>query len=107
VPGAGAIGQISVDDEHVGVDEREPRDTQMLDATIDALVDRLGQTLASTNVAPKLEVKHALVEHFDGCIKRGAERCIVAVVLRRLVYKKQSNIRAAACNHARPLAAAG
>ena len=44
--------------------------------------------LPSPDSAPKLEVKHALVQHFNGCIKRGAERCLVAGVLRRLVQKK-------------------
>jgi hypothetical protein len=44
--------------------------------------------LPSPDSTPKLEVKHALVRHFNGCIKRGAERCLVAGVLRRLAHKK-------------------
>ena len=44
--------------------------------------------LPSLDSAPKAEVKHALVERFHGCIKRGAERCIVAGVLHRLSHKK-------------------
>jgi hypothetical protein len=44
--------------------------------------------LPSPDSAPKLEIKHALVRHFNACIKRGSERCIVAGVLRRLVHKK-------------------
>jgi hypothetical protein len=44
--------------------------------------------LPTVDSAPKAEVKHVLVEHFHGCIKRGAERCIVAGVLHRLSHKK-------------------
>jgi len=44
--------------------------------------------LPSSDAAPKTVVKHALVEQFHGCIKRGAEHCTVAGVLRRLVHKK-------------------
>ena len=44
--------------------------------------------LPSLDGAPKAEVKHALVERFHGCIKRGAERCVVAGVLHRLSHKK-------------------
>jgi hypothetical protein len=44
--------------------------------------------LPSADSAPKAEVKHALVERFHGCIKRGAERCVVGGVVRRISYKK-------------------
>jgi hypothetical protein len=44
--------------------------------------------LPSPSAAPKAEVKHALVEQFHGCIRRGVERCTVAGVLHRLAHGK-------------------
>jgi hypothetical protein len=44
--------------------------------------------LPASDAAPKTEVKQALVDQFHGCIKRGAERCLVAGVLRRLTHKQ-------------------
>jgi hypothetical protein len=44
--------------------------------------------LPATDAAPQIEVKHALIARFHGCIKRGAERCVVAGVLRRISHRK-------------------
>jgi hypothetical protein len=44
--------------------------------------------LPNTDGVPKVEVRHALVRHFNGCIRRGAERCLVAGVLKRLAHKR-------------------
>ncbi len=43
--------------------------------------------LPSTADVPKAEVKHALVQRFNGCIKHGNEHCTVNAILRRLVRR--------------------
>jgi hypothetical protein len=44
--------------------------------------------LPSPAAAPQAEVKQVLARQFHGCIKRGAEHCVIAGVLRRLSHKK-------------------
>lgn len=44
-------------------------------------------TLPSTADVPKSEVKHALVQRFNGCIKHGNEHCTVKGILHRLVHR--------------------
>jgi hypothetical protein len=43
--------------------------------------------LPSTSDVPKTEVRHALVQRFNGCIKHGNEHCTVKGILRRLVHR--------------------
>ena len=43
--------------------------------------------LPNTDSVSKTEVRHALVERFKGCIKRGSEKCTVNGILHRLVHK--------------------
>jgi hypothetical protein len=43
--------------------------------------------LPSTSDVPKTEVRHALVQRFNGCIKHGTEHCTVKGILHRLVHK--------------------
>jgi hypothetical protein len=42
--------------------------------------------LPDATAAPQGEVKQALVRQLNGCIKRGAERCLAAGVLRRVAH---------------------
>jgi len=48
----------------------------------------IGALPAAADAAPRAELKHALVARFHGCLERGAERCVLAGVLRRVSHRK-------------------